>query len=198
MHVAELGAGPQDLLLHLALQQQAAQAPVQEAAGRLPLQDVLQTSRGPEPRPRPRTVEGDSRSCPGPGLVITPISQAGKLRLREVAETGHCQVSGPPPPGTNPGPTSTSRPRTQAHEGCEGPGEEGAQHTGVFRTADDLVGMRQEDGVVTISGGGVCCGNNGPKPGPAVLNTHRGWTGSSQTWRPTTISGGFGKKNTDA
>ena len=142
----------------------------------------------------PGIAGGPLWELPGPGPAITPISQAGKLRLGEAAETGHRPVSGPPPlvyAQCPPPPPDPERGLTRGAEGLEG--QEGAQHAGVFRTGDDFVGTGQEDGVVTISGGGVRCGNNGPKPGPEVLNTHRGWTGGSQTWRPTRISWGFGE-----
>lgn len=106
MHVAEVAAGLQDLLLDLVLQQQATQAPVQEGAGSLPIQDVLRTSPGPEP---PETVgqgtqeAAGARPCAGEGSGTIPILQAGKLRLGEAAEAGHCQVSRLPLLGNKPG-----------------------------------------------------------------------------------------------
>lgn len=49
MHVTQLPAGLQDLLLDLVLQEEAAQTPIQEGACGLPLQDVLWTSQACSP-----------------------------------------------------------------------------------------------------------------------------------------------------
>lgn len=58
VHVAQLAADLQDLLLDLILQQEAAQAPVQEGSCSLPFQNVLRTSPRPESPERGQGVGG--------------------------------------------------------------------------------------------------------------------------------------------
>lgn len=66
VRVAQLAAGPQDLLPDLLLQQEAAQTPVQSGAGGLPLQDILRAS----PRSEPQEGAGDAGHCLGPGPTL--------------------------------------------------------------------------------------------------------------------------------